>query len=145
MKKFFVYHRVVINDTQCLYTHLVHLVSQPLCVFSLQLVGKIKTRKYHSGFLPLLIAHVCLLSSEHLTSVQTNLNSAKSLVGGSLSLTVFFRLDLSLSKIQLWEELWISWKRKTHLNNNNIKVLPLNGSSPSNLLPVTIIIVIKIF
>lgn len=144
MKKFFVYHRVVINDTQCLYTHLVHLVSQPLCVFSLQLVGKIKTRKY-SGFLPLLIAHVCLLSSEHLTSVQTNLNSAKSLVGGSLSLTVFFRLDLSLSKIQLWEELWISWKRKTHLNNNNIKVLPLNGSSPSNLLPVTIIIVIKIF
>ena len=90
MKKFFVYHRVVINDTQCLYTHLVHLVSQPLCVFSLQLVGKIKTRKYHSGFLPLLIAHVCLLSSEHLTSVQTNLNSAKSLVGGSLSLTVFF-------------------------------------------------------
>ena len=140
MKKFFVYHRVVINDTQCLYTHLVHLVSQPLCVFSLQLVGKIKTRKYHSGFLPLLIAHVCLLSSEHLTSVQTNLNSAKSLVGGSLSLTVFFS-----SKIQLWEELWISWKRKTRLNNNNIKVLPLNGSSPSNLLPVTIIIVIKIF
>lgn len=145
MKKFFVYHRVVINDTQCLYTHLVHLVSQPLCVFSLQLVGKIKTRKYHSGFLPLLIAHVCLLSSEHLTSVQTNLNSAKSLVGGSLSLTVFFSFGSLSVKNSIVGRTMNLLEKENHLNNNNIKVLPLNGSSPSNLLPVTIIIVIKIF
>ena len=145
MKKFFVYYRVVINDTQCLYTHLVHLVSQPLCVFSLQLVGKIKTRKYHSGFLPLLIAHVCLLSSEHLTSVQTNLNSAKSLVGGSLSLTVFFSFGSLSVKNSIVGRTMNLLEKENHLNNNNIKVLPLNGSSPSNLLPVTIIIVIKIF